>query len=119
MSSYELKGKIKAIFPTEQKTDTFKTRDFVVETEGDYPQMVKFQINQDKCNILDNFKEGQEVEVSFNLRGREWNGKYFTNLEAWKVFGVQNEDSPQPQKEKVNGFGVVVVEENDNLDLPF
>jgi single-strand DNA-binding protein len=103
MSSYELKGKIKAIFPTEQKTDKFKTRDFVVETEGDYPQMVKFQINQDKCNILDNFKEGQEVEVSFNLRGREWNGKYFTNLEAWKVFGVQGETAAAQKKEAVLG----------------
>jgi single-strand DNA-binding protein len=101
MSSYELKGKIKAIFPTEQKTEKFKSREFVVETEGDYPQMVKFQINQDKCNILDNFKEGQEVEVSFNLRGREWNGKYFTNLEAWKVFGVQGETAAAQKTEAV------------------
>jgi single-strand DNA-binding protein len=110
MSSYELKGKIKAIFPTEQKTEKFKSREFVVETEGDYPQMVKFQINQDKCNILDNFKEGQEVEVSFNLRGREWNGKYFTNLEAWKVFGVQGETAAAPKTE-------AVVAADD--DLPF
>jgi single-strand DNA-binding protein len=116
MSSYELKGKIKAIFPTEQKTDKFKSRDFVVETEGDYPQMVKFQINQDKCNILDNFKEGQEVEVSFNLRGREWNGKYFTNLEAWKVFGVQGETAAAQKKEAVEAE---VVGDDDNLDLPF
>jgi single-strand DNA-binding protein len=61
--------------------------------------MVKFQINQDKCNILDKFKEGQEVEVSFNLRGREWNGKYFTNLEAWKVFGIENTQKPETPKD--------------------
>jgi single-strand DNA-binding protein len=117
MSSYELKGKIKAIFPTEQKTDIFKTRDFVVETEGDYPQMVKFQINQDKCNILDNFKEGQEVDVSFNLRGREWNGKYFTNLEAWRVFGVQDETAVVPKTEAVKANIVDDGEVED--DLPF
>jgi single-strand DNA-binding protein len=78
--------------------------------------MVKFQINQDKCNILDKFKEGQEVEVSFNLRGREWNGKYFTNLEAWKVFGVQGETAAAQKKEAVEAE---VVGDDDNLDLPF
>lgn len=87
--AYELTGKLHKVFDTEQKTDTFKVRDFVVETDGEYPQMVKFQCSQDRCGVVDQFSEGDVVKVSFDLRGREWQGKYFTNLNAWRVEGVQ------------------------------
>jgi len=47
--------------------------------------MVKFQLAQDKCSLVDDYNEGDTVEVDFDLRGREWNGKYFTNLQAWRI----------------------------------
>ncbi len=83
--SYSLKGKLHKIFPVESKTETFQTREFVVETQETYPQFVKFQLTQDKCGLVDSMQEGMEVEVQFDLRGREWNGKYFTNLQAWRI----------------------------------
>ena len=83
--SYELKGKLYKIYPTEKKSDSFQAREFVVETQETYPQFIKFQLTQDKCGLVDNFQQGEELNVHFDLRGREWNEKFFTNLQAWKL----------------------------------
>lgn len=84
--AYKAEGRLHKIFPTEQKTEKFSAREFVLEVQdGQYPQMVKFQLVQDKCAILDDHNEGDQIEVDFDLRGREWNDKYFTNLQAWRV----------------------------------
>lgn len=84
--SYKAEGKVVKIFDTEEKTATFSAREFVIEvSEGQYPQMVKFQLVQDKCSLVDEYKEGDQIEVEFDLRGREWNDKYFTNLQAWRI----------------------------------
>ncbi len=84
--SFEIEGKLHKVFPTENKTDTFQAREFVIEiTNGNYPQFIKFQLVQDRCSIMENYNEGDMIKVYFDLRGREWNGKYFTNLNAWRV----------------------------------
>ena len=83
--SFEIEGQAHKIFDTENKTDTFQAREFVIETEGQYPQYIKFQLTQDRCGLMDNHKEGDMIKVYFDLRGREWNEKYFTNLNAWRV----------------------------------
>ena len=84
--SFEVEGKLHKKFDTENKTDTFQAREFVIEVNsGNYPQFVKFQLVQDRCSLVDEFEEGQQIKVHFDLRGREWNGKYFTNLNAWRV----------------------------------
>lgn len=83
---YRAEGKIEKIFDTEQKSQSFQAREFVIEVEdGQYPQMVKFQLVQDKCSLIDDYNEGDTVEVEFDLRGREWQGRYFTNLQAWRI----------------------------------
>ena len=84
--AFEVEGKLHRVFPTEQKSQSFQAREFVLEIpDGNYPQLVKFQAVQDRCPILDQFREGDKVRVSFDLRGREWNGKYLTNLNAWRI----------------------------------
>lgn len=84
--AFEVEGKLHRIFPTEQKTASFQAREFVLEVpDGNYPQLVKFQAVQERCGLLDNYNEGDQVKVSFDLRGREWNGKYLTNLNAWRI----------------------------------
>jgi single-strand DNA-binding protein len=84
--AYKAEGRLHKIFPTEQKTASFSAREFVIEVQdGQYPQMVKFQLTQDKCEIMDDYNEGDQIVVDFDLRGREWNDKYFTNLNAWRV----------------------------------
>lgn len=83
--SFEIEGKIHKIFETQSKTDSFQAREFVITTDGQYPQFIKFQLTQDRCQIIDNVSEGEMIKVFFDLRGREWNEKYFTNLNAWKI----------------------------------
>lgn len=84
--AFEVEGKLHRLFATEQKSASFQTREFVLEIpDGNYPQLVKFQAVQERCALLDTYKEGERIKVSFDLRGREWNGKYLTNLNAWRV----------------------------------
>lgn len=84
--SYEMVGKLHKKFDTESKSSSFQAREFVVETmDTNYTQYIKFQLTQDRCSIIDSVNEGEQLKVYFDLRGREWNEKYFTNLNAWKV----------------------------------
>ncbi|MGB0867812.1 MAG: DUF3127 domain-containing protein [Granulosicoccaceae bacterium] len=83
---FQVDGKLHKVFDTEQKSEKFRAREFVIEvSDGKFPQMVKFQLTQDKCEAIDNHREGEQITVHFDLRGREWNGKYFTNLNAWRI----------------------------------
>jgi hypothetical protein len=83
--TFEIEGILHKKFDIESKSSSFQTREFVITTDGTYPQYVKFQLTQDKCGIIDAVQEGERLKVSFDLRGREWQGKYFTNLNAWKI----------------------------------
>ncbi len=102
--AFEVDGKLHKIFDTEQKTDSFRAREFVLEVvDGQYPQMVKFQLTQDKCELLDGQNEGDEIKVHFDLRGREWNGKYFTNLNAWRIeSGASAQAAPPAEMSDTN-----------------
>ena len=93
--SYEVEGKLHKKFDTEQKSGTFQTREFVIIVESQYPQHIKFQLVQDRCEIIDTLNEGADVKVYFDLRGREWQGKYFTNLQAWRVEAAGGESKPK------------------------
>jgi len=89
--NFEIVGKLYKKFETVQVSDRFQKREFVLETQdGAYPQLIKFQMTQDRCSALDAVNADDMVKVSFNLKGREYtNAKgeviYFTNLDAWRV----------------------------------
>ncbi len=83
--AFQMEGILHKVFDTEQKSERFQAREFVVESEEQYPQFIKFQLVQDKCELIENYNEGDRVKVHFDLRGREWNGKFFTNVNAWRV----------------------------------
>lgn len=83
---YEAAGKIKLINETQSFPSGFSKREFVVTTANDkYPQDLKFEIVKDKCTLLDSFNPGQEVQVTFDIRGNEYNGKYYVSLSCWKI----------------------------------
>ena len=111
--AFETEGTIHKIFDTESKSATFQAREFVIKQDGIYPQFIKFQLTQDKCDVVNNYKEGDVVKVSFDLKGREWNEKYFTNLNAWKidkVGGNANEPASTPVVENTgppNSFDTI------------
>ena len=91
MDQFKMTGVVEKIFDTEQVNDKFKKRMFVLNDQADkYPQSISFQLVQDKVSLVDTIGEGQEVEVAFNIRGREWTSpqgdvKYFNTLEAWRI----------------------------------
>ncbi len=96
--AYEIVGKLVAKFDVNQRTETFKVREFVIEKTEDIngrqiTNYVKFQCIQDKTAMPDRFSIGEEVKVSFNLKGTKWEkeGKtnYFTNLDAWRMESVK------------------------------
>jgi hypothetical protein len=131
----EVTGILKAKMDTKQVSDKFKSREFVLTTEpgGKYPQQVSFQLNQDKCELIDGFNVGEEIKLQFNLRGREWTNpqgevKYFNTLEAWKIekAGATSSNSAPgtaaaaPAKTNVQEpSNPTFVASNDDDDLPF
>lgn len=121
--SFEVEGKLIKKFDTESKTQTFQAREFVIEvSDGNYPQMVKFQLVQDRCALVDEYNEGEQVKVHFDLRGREWNGKYFTNLNAWRLERPQAAPAPDAPPAMDEGFpsaGDEPIQDVDADDLPF
>jgi hypothetical protein len=92
--AYDLTGKIKLIQDAQTFGSGFTKREMVVTVEdGKYPQDINLEFVQDKINLLDNLRVGQQVTVTFDLRGREYNGRYFNNLQAWKVVAASNENA--------------------------
>ena len=126
--SFEINGKLHKKFDTEQKTDNFQAREFVILLEDErYPQYIKFQLTQDRCDLIDKFDEGHDIKVHFDLRGREWNGKYFTNLNAWRIETPEGMASPTGDEDFPDLNDEVVFNDDANNssgeeeddDLPF
>ncbi len=84
--SYELTGKVKLLQDTQTFSSGFTKREMVVTVEdGNYPQDISLEFLKDKISLLDEISVGQTVTVTFDLRGREYNGRYFNNLVGWKI----------------------------------
>jgi hypothetical protein len=116
----QVQGQLKHKFDTQTVSDKFKKREFILTTDGTtpYPQHLSFQCTQDKCELLEQHNVGDEVEVHFNLRGREWNGpqgvKFFNTLDAWRVTAVSNSQPTTTQAAAASKAQV-----SDPSDLPF
>ena len=124
MSSFEVKGKLLVKYNTQQVTERFKKREFVVEIpSGNFAEQVKFQLTQDKCDLLDRYQEGDEINVFFNLKGKPYTKDgvttYFNNLDAWRLDSVKEsktkdaDEPPLPEE-----FTYRDVSENEE-GLPF
>lgn len=116
----KIKGKIHSISATEKVTESFQKREFAVEYAENpmYPQFIGLQASQGRCEILNNIRVGEEVEVDFNLRGREWKSptgevKYFNTLDAWKITPVS---APSPASANPSTAAQIA---QDDEDLPF
>ena len=86
MASYDLTGTVKLIMDQQTFASGFSKREFVVTTPDDrFPQDIKLECVKDKCALLDRVSVGQTIKVTFDLRGNEYNDKYYVNLTAWRV----------------------------------
>ena len=122
MSSFEIKGKVLVIDDTVTISEKFKKRDFVIEVENErnseWNDFIKFQLTQDRVDLIEPIKLGQEINVSFNIKDRKWekDGKvnYFSNLEAWRISAVVQEDYFQGNNQQES-----TPEPPEESDLPF
>ena len=85
----ELVGTIKEIFEAQTYGNGNTKREFVVTTEEQYPQEIKLELFKEKTELLNQFRPGDRVNVHFNLRGNENNGRYYVNLNAWKILKAE------------------------------
>jgi len=120
---YSITGKLVVKKGTEQVTEKFRKREFVIADEASqYPQEILFQLTQDRVDLLDPYEEGEVLKVNFNLRGRRWQSpkgetKFFNSLDAWRLEKAEDEKTgtdlpPLPESEPANM-------DDDGDDLPF
>jgi hypothetical protein len=127
--SFELTGKLVAKFDTVQRTESFKTREFVVEKSDEINSRtivnyIKFQCVQDKTSLLDRFNIGDEIKVYFNIKGSRWekDGRtnYITNLDAWRMEQILKNAGNQPiDNEYMEPLDTFSSTASDGDDLPF
>jgi len=130
----QIQGKIKMIGETNSfGANGFRKRDVVISTDEQYPQTILVEFNQDKCDLLNNYRIGQPVKVDINLRGREWvnpqgETKYFNSIQGWKIEGQQAQQQPQQRQNSAvdqynNTYNQPVqnnaYKEEEHDDLPF
>ena len=95
--SYDVTGKVKIVQDLQTFASVFTKREVVITVEdGKYPQDINLEFLQDKVSLLDNLSEGQEIKVFFDIRGREYNGRYFNNLVGWKIEGGEETPASVP-----------------------
>ena len=92
-------GEIVEIDDVKIISDNFKKREFILKhaPNPEYPDFLKLEVVQNKTDLLDKYKVGQEVEVDINLKGKKWEkGKesgYFNSLQAWRIQPASQEDN--------------------------
>ena len=124
----ELSGTIKLIMAVEEISDRFKKRGVVLTTQEQYPQDIMIEFVQDKTELLDSYKQGDQVTISINIRGREWKNpkdgvvKYFTSINGWRIQKVEENSpgmsAPLPQSQPPVS-STPSSSDNENDDLPF
>lgn len=81
----ELTGRVKVIKEEQSFASGFTKREFVITTEEQYPNDIAFELLKEKGELIKKYNEGDRIKVSFDIRGREWQGKYFNSLVAWRI----------------------------------
>jgi len=125
--AFEITGRVIDVFPVNQVSDKFKKREFVIEKKDTggaavFIDYIKFQLVQDKCDLINESFLNEEVKIWFNLKGNKWerDGKvnYFTNLDAWKI--EKTTEQVRDQNAQPNTALEDAPPEIDELsDLPF
>ena len=124
----EVQGAIKVIREVQEISATFKKRELVITTDEQYPQTLSIEFVQDKTDLLNKFQVGQNVKVSINLRGREWENpqtkeiKYFNSIQGWRIELLENSntDDDLPPLDNLSPFEPASETNDEDLDdLPF
>ena len=96
-----VKGKLVKMMDAESGTSKagkeWIKRHFIINTGGEYNPEVCCQVfGKEKVDALNDFQVGQELEVSINLSSREYKGKYYHNIDAWKIETIEENQDNSP-----------------------
>jgi len=112
-----IKGRLVQILPIEvgvsKAGKEWKKRNFIIDTGEKYNPLICFQLFGDKTDIIEAYTIGQEIEVSYNLSSKEFGGKWYSSIDAWKITPVGNVQ----QQTKVDP--TIAIDNGDIGDLPF
>jgi len=115
----ELEGSVKLVMDVQTFGSGFQKREFVVTTKEQYPQDVKFELVKDRVDLIDPYKQGDTVKVHFNIRGNEYNGKYFVNLQAWRIESLGKTSDNDPFSDSGLPDEPAAMDDMAEDDLPF
>jgi hypothetical protein len=123
--SLELSGKVIQILPMEsgegRTGQQWKKQYFVIEyMDGNYPKKVSIMLWGDKTDALKSIQIGSDVKVSFNVESREYNGRWYTDIKAWRVESLGNSAAaaaPMAAAESTGSFQPA--DTGTENDLPF
>lgn len=104
MPKYELIGAVRLLHDPQTFASGFTKREFVVETDGKYPQLIKLECVKDRVADLEKVRVNDVVNVSFDIRGSEYKERHYVNLVAWKVEATGETAQPD-QHSKRNPMG--------------
>ena len=117
--NFSVVATLKEVLETQSGTSAkgeWHKKEFVVEdTKSQYPTVLCCTLFNDKVSLIDGFKAGQEIEVSFNLDSRNWQGRYFHNVNAWRIQPVGT-PAPDPATSTAPAASTTTKEDDD---LPF
>lgn len=113
MSDFKESGTITKVGEVQTFDSGFQKREFVIQTYGDYPQDIKFELLKDNVDKVKESHLNHAVDVHFNLRGQKWKDRYFVNLVAWKVVDLTKQ-AEHPTMEKAE-----LQKDVEQEDLPF
>jgi hypothetical protein len=113
MSEFKITGALKCKMGTMTFESGFKKREFVVTTEEEYPQDIKFSLIKDKCDLIEEIKENERLDVFFNIRGNEYQERFYVDLQAWKIQRLEGVSAEKPDDRTEQDKG------GDEEDLPF
>jgi len=125
--AFEITGKVIDILPVNQVSDKFRKREFVIERKEAggaalFIDYIKFQLVQDKCDLINESYLNEEIRIWFNIKGNKWerDGRinYFTNLDAWKIERISGDEQEQ-NIQSDSSFEDIPPEIDELSDLPF
>jgi len=109
--SLEITGKVIAKLPQQSgqgKNGTWIKQDFVIETQDQFPKKVCISLWGDKAKELDAIAIGETLKAGINIESREFNGKWYTDVKAWRIDKAgssnQSEQAPMPSNDSLPPF---------------
>lgn len=126
----EIVGKVTTKLPQQTgqgKNGSWVKQDFVIETPDQFPKKVCISLWGDKVKELESYQIGEGIKASINIESREFNGKWYTDVKAWKLekMGASSQSTAHPTPPELPSSNDIPpfldsdLNNTENGDLPF